>query len=75
MAIAFLIEAFSGKLSREQILWEIPLAEMNQLVHVHLYRQGAVCRRRGQIDSLDEKFDALCLAFAPRGLGELTSDL
>jgi hypothetical protein len=41
-------------------LWIIPLVQLNQLVHVHLHRQGLTCRRRGSMDALDEEFDALC---------------
>jgi hypothetical protein len=41
-------------------MWELPLVELNQLVHVHLQRQGNACRRRGSMDALDEEFDALC---------------
>jgi hypothetical protein len=54
------MEIFAGKFSRHEILWEIPLAELNQLVHVHLHRQGATCRRRSTIDALDDEFDAFC---------------
>jgi hypothetical protein len=58
------IEIFGGKFTREEIMWQIPLVELNQLVHVHLHRQGNACRRRGSIDALDEEFDALCATYA-----------
>jgi hypothetical protein len=54
----------AGKFTKDQILWEIPLVELNQLVHVYLRRHGNICRRRGSIDALDEEFDALCATYA-----------
>jgi hypothetical protein len=57
------IEIFAGKFTKDQILWEIPLVELNQLVHVYLRRQGNICRRRGSVDALDERFDALCAVY------------
>jgi hypothetical protein len=58
------IEIFGGKFTRDEILWEIPLVQLNQLVHSYLHRQGNACRRRVSIDALDQAFDALCKTFA-----------
>lgn len=55
---------FAGKFTKHQILWEIPLVELNQLIHAYLRRQGNVCRRREAIDALDQEFDALCAIYA-----------
>jgi hypothetical protein len=59
-----LIEIFAGKFTKHEIMWEIPLVELNQLIHAYLRRQGNVCRRRGSMDALDEGFDALCATYA-----------
>jgi hypothetical protein len=58
------IEIFAGKYSRHEILWEIPLVQLNQLIHAHLHREGNACRRRVSIDALDKEFDALCATYA-----------
>jgi len=63
---------FGKRFTRKQILWEIPLAELNQLVHVHLFRNGKVCRWRGDTDRLEDEFDSLCAKFAPNDLGLIT---
>jgi hypothetical protein len=57
------MEIFGGKFGRDAILWEIPLVELNQMVHVHLHREGNICRRRGKMDALDQEFDALCATY------------
>jgi hypothetical protein len=41
------------------LLWEIPKAELNQLIHAHLYTQGAICRPPGFADDLVARFDEL----------------
>jgi hypothetical protein len=59
-----MIAIFAGKFTKHEIMWEIPLVELNQLAHVYLIRKGCVCRRRDTIDALDKEFDALCLTYA-----------
>jgi hypothetical protein len=59
-----MIEIFAGKFTKEQIMWEIPIVELNQLAHAYLVRKGCVCRRRTSIDALDKEFGALCRTYA-----------
>ncbi len=62
---------FGKHFTRNQILWDIPLAQLNQLVHVHLFRNGAVCRWKGDSARLEDDFDSLCAKFAPRELASI----
>jgi len=55
------------KFTRDEIMWEIPLCQLNQIVHAQLCYNGATCRRSGAIDLIDSRFAALSFDYPQEG--------